>query len=346
MISENESVPYYYAGQQEQTENGMVAEYSNDMFRVKEMKQIISDPKNFIPLKQLLGYWAYESEIVVVGGTTNSGKSIFVSDIGFACGTGISWWPGCFAVEFRKKVLVIDSEMNDRQYASRYKDMAGNPNILRATFWQTKYHGDELDDFIFYIEEMIEDPQGPRVVIVDNISTISAMVSPTIVLKLISMLKRLKDDYGCTVIIVTHTNKTSEMRELSLNDFRGSKVFMNMADTVIGIGNTNEGSDTKYLKLMKSRNIRLPETVSLVRISDKQYLHMEYLDEAAEEEVLPKGKKRGPISSITPARAAKIIDMKECGLSLRAIGNNMGLGKSTIKRFLDEQDAKAAASQA
>jgi len=340
-MTKEKNVPSFNLGQ-EQTEDGTAFKYSNEMFRVKAFSELVSNQNLLKPIKPILGYWGYEGEVIVVGGKTNSGKSILVEDLAFACAAGISWWPDSFALEFRQKVLIIDSEMTDRQFVQRYKGMVGNPNILRATFWNTQYHGEELEDFIDNLEGVISAPEGPRVVIVDNISTISAMVSPTIVLKLLSMLKRLKDDYGCTIIIVTHTNKTSETKGLSLNDFRGSMVFMNMADTVIGIGNTNDDPETKYIKLMKSRNVRIPDSVSLVRIVEDPYLHMEFVEEVGENDVLPKGKRRGPAPSITPERAAKIRDMNECGLSLRAIGNNMGLGKSTIKRFLDEEQAKAA----
>lgn len=323
----NASVPTINSGQS--------IKYSNEMFKVKSLASLIEDPRNSVPSKQVLGYWGYEGETIVIGGTTNCGKSILASDILFAVGCcKVSNWSK-FDCEIEEKCLLIDSEMSEKQYVRRYKSLAGSKNILRASFWNSCYHGDDMEALIDSIRSIVASPDGPRFIVVDNISTISALISPTQVLKMLAMLESLKQDYRCTLVIVTHTNKTSKTKCLELNDFRGTKVLSNAADTIIGIGNTNEDSETKYIKLMKSRNSRIPETVSLVRISDKDYLHFEYIGEVQENDILPKGKKRGPSSSITDYQAEKIKEMQEEGLSVRQIANSMGISKSTVHRFLN-----------
>lgn len=307
---------------------------SNGMFCVKEMNEILADPKNQSPIPAAFGQFFFKKEIMLLGGTTNSGKSLAAMDIAIAVATGLHYWGENFSQELREKVLLIDSEMNEHQWAARYCGVAGIGSIFRASFWNEKYHGKEIDEVLENIEDILSSEYAPKLIIVDNLSTISSLVSPSEVLRLIFQLKRMKEKYSCSMVLVSHTNKKQPGKPIQLDDFRGSKVLVNLVDSVVAICPSCEGSETKYWKLLKSRNCRIPDTVSVVHTVEDPYLHFEYIGEVDEVELLPQPKKRGPSSTITAYDAEKILEMAKHGLSIRDISENIGVSKSTVGRFL------------
>lgn len=310
---------------------------SNGMFCVKSMNEIVTDPRNTASIPSVFGNFVFEKELVLIGGPSNSGKSIAGMDVILAASTGIHHWGDGFQQEVRCKSLLIDSEMNDRQWGSRYYGVEGIDNIYRATFWTERYYGKEIEDVLDYMERLLSSEDAPQLVVVDNISTISSLVSPTEVLRFVFELKRLKEKYNCTMILISHTNKKQPGKPIGLDDFRGSKVLVNMVDSVVAICPTNEGQDTKCFKLLKSRCCKVPDTVYVVRIDEQPYLHFEYVAEVDEQEVLPQGKKSGPSPIITEFDAEKILEMHKHGLSIREVSNNIGISKSSVGRFLKNQ---------
>lgn len=319
------TVPNYNLGQ---------PNFSDEIFHIVDVDSIVTNPKNTVAPIQMFGGLVYKNELTVIGGTDNTGKSLFAMDILIAGATLHHFW-GNMKVEEKMKGLLIDTELNNIQFARRYCNLRTDGQILRAGFWPAIYGRKTADEILCHLEAIFNREDCPRLVVIDNLSTIAKVSSGNQMQHFLSELKRLKEIYGITMVIITHLNKTSQKKPVSKDDFRGSKQLTNMADTVIGIGNTCLGANVKYISLLKTRNSEKPETVSVVSISSDPYLHFQYEDEELVENVLPSSRPRGPEPIISDILGQQIVEMKEAGLSSRCIGNTLGIGKSTICRFLN-----------
>lgn len=310
-------------------------EYSNEIFHIQSIDSIVTDERNKITAQQLFGNYVFKNEITILGGSDNTGKSILGMDIAIAVATGHHYWHEDMEIKEQMKVLLVDTELNDSQFTRRYKNLQTNDRLLRAGFWPSIYGRKTTDDILKSLEGIFLTEGYPQLIIVDNLSTIADVSSAKQIQYFLGELKRMKEVYGLTMILITHLNKVTQSKPISKEDFRGSKQLTNMADTVIGIGNTSEGDSVKYISLLKSRNVAKKATVDVVSINESPYLHFEYESDDYVENILYKGEKRGPKPIVNNFIAEQIIEMKKCGLSSRNIASVLGIGKSTVWRFLN-----------
>ncbi|MDR3711310.1 MAG: hypothetical protein P4L51_00720 [Puia sp.] len=67
-------------------------------------------------------------------------------------------------------------------------------------------------------------------------------------------LRELADKYSSTLFVINHIMKGSNERSYGINSMRGSTIFAQEADFIIGINKTIE--NTRYIKLVASRHDR------------------------------------------------------------------------------------------
>ena len=80
-----------------------------------------------------------------------------------------------------------------------------------------------------------------------------------------------------------------------------------------------------YVKVLKSRSNAIPDKVRHFEIRSDGYLHLEFIQECEEEDLLAQGK-----SKLTPEVEQEILTLREKGYSLRKIADHMKLSKSAI----------------
>ena len=318
-------------------EKNLGHEYSNETFHIQSVDTIVTNERNNATAQQLFGSYVFKNEITILGGSDNTGKSILGMDIAVAVATGLHYWHEGIVIEEQMKVLLVDTELNDSQFTRRYKNLETNDRLLRAGFWPSIYGRKTTGDILKSLEGIFLTEDYPQLIIVDNLSTIADVSSAKQTQYFLGELKRMKEVYGLTMILITHLNKVSQSKAISKEDFRGSKQLTNMADTVVGIGNSSEGDNVKYISLLKSRNVAKKNKVDVVSIIESPYLHFEYESDDFVENILYKGEKRGPEPIVNGFIAEQIIEMKKCGLSSRNIASVLGIGKSTVCRFLKQQ---------
>lgn len=135
-----------------------------------------------------------------------------------------------------------------------------------------------------------------------------------------------------TIILVAHLSKRNSKNPIEIKDILGSSVIANYADSIIAVGNTCEGDHIKYLKQLKSRSSIKMSEVAVLEIVEEPYLHFEFREYDMEENLLPK--KVTNRSSISLSMGEMIYKLREEGLTVRSIAEQLNLSKSAVGRFL------------
>lgn len=324
-------VPSFNLGQEQ-------GQDASGVFKLQSIQQIKMKECDKPGPKPIFGSFAYENEIVLIGGPSNVGKSILAMDLAIVNTSGENYWDKPMANP-GKKILYIDTELTDAQFFRRYKDYQCDEQlIMRASFWELLYGRISMDVCLEQIEKLVGASDGPDVIILDNLFTITQTPNLTqTAIRFVQELKRMKELYHKTLVLVSHFNKKTANKPITMDDFRGSMLLTAIADSIIGMGTTQDSG--VYIKLLKSRMVKKPETVSVMRIEGEPYVHMVYEGEADEASIIPRGNKRGPaVKVITEDVAHVIYEMHKGGVSLRDIAEATGLSKSTIHRFLNSQN--------
>lgn len=304
-------------------------------YEVKSCLDIISDPSNYVNEPRIFNDWIVEGDLAIVCSDSNSGKTVFCSDIAISNAVGLCYWDEPFSDKLRK-VIYVDGELTNRQIAKRYKGM---PDYAAKEFQRATLDPSDcdctLEGKLKGLEVLLKVEIGNKLLIIDNLMTLlNNSTSASEVKYAMERLKEIKAKYHLTLIIVAHFNKRNPSKPLSKYDIQGSSVIVNYADSIVGIGNSCEAQNLKYLKLLKSRNTMIPDEVLLIELKEKPYLHFEprgYDDEGAH---LPKSSKSR--SSISDLAGQEILKLKSEGRSIREIAEIMNLSKSAVGRFVKQ----------
>ena len=306
------------------------------IFITSSLKDVLCDPENQKSPERLWGNFWHKDEICILYADTNQGKSILAFDIANCICTGNNFhWPYNPVCEIRSGVIYYDFELSGKQLASRYGAILGTvlpDNFIRVELNQKSLYR-ELDEGVILaeIEKQVVKHTDINVLIVDNISYIANSASPKKAVEFMKGLKRLKDKYDKSILVLAHTPKRNLSKPLTQNDLQGSKALINYCDSAMALGESSIGKDVKYLKHIKARSCKLQENVCTLRISASPHLHFKFESFSQEDDHL---EKRKTFSQITPEVGPQIIEMSEDGFSIRQIADELGYSKSTIGRFI------------
>ena len=265
-----------------------------------------------------------ENEITVLFSKPGVGKSILAVQIGSE-------------IAEAKLVVYIDLELSLKQFQKRYTihGIRHNfpDNFKRAEFNTDVPIEDGMEEGLLESIE-IAAQKGIQVVILDNITyacpDAERADSATLFMQ---RLKYLKETYGITMIILSHTPKITNYRPLTLNDLAGSHKLMAFVDSAIALAKVPGKPSQRYIKQVKVRSSEAVydgEHVALLELVDSMgWLHMEFVGEASESELLYSAEHDPRIDE---ARA-----LHSEGKSLREIAAIMSVGKSTVSRWLKEK---------
>lgn len=307
-------------------------------YNVKTVKELVYEQEQRKSvLRKLFGNLWLEGELCFLFGDSNAGKTLLANDIAIANSGGECYWPEEFHPSSNQKVAVLEFELNERQFAGRY---LGSSNILPDGFIRIGFnlseYNTEVDMFqsaVMMMKQMQAQADAPKVFILDNLTFLMDATSMKHSIETMKQLKVLKDKYGLSILIIGHCPKRKKSAPITQDDLGGSKMLMNFADSAFAIADSIWGPATKYVKHLKSRSVPREEGVLVAEIDTAPYLHFSYVERTEEDEHIKKSAVKST-SSITPELEAQILDLKDLGLSIREIANELNLSKSAVGRFV------------
>lgn len=294
---------------------------------------IVSNPDNYSEDENIFGDYIHQGDLALIVGDTNSGKTLLACDIALANNDNLCYWEEPMADRTRKTIY-IDGEHNDSQIARRYTHLleCSSGNLIRGRFTEDDYDSC-IEERLSAIKSLVCRNKDMELLIIDNLMCmLDNGKSAKQAQQFIQALKQIKEQYNLTIILVAHLSKRNSKNPIEVKDILGSSIIGNYADSIIAVGNSCEGDGIKYLKQLKSRSSIKISEVAVMEIAEEPYLHFEFRDFDNEENHLPK--KKVSRSSISPSMGDTVLRLKDEGLTVRGIAEQLGLSKSAVGRFL------------
>ncbi|MBQ8602851.1 MAG: AAA family ATPase [Bacteroides sp.] len=285
----------------------------------------------------------YESEICVLVAKSNLGKSILAVQIANEI------------AKSGKLVNYLDYELEAKQFQQRYTNeetkqmFKFSDNLLRADLsvdLELDSNG-RVERFFKKLEELSK--RGVKIFILDNItSLIDRIESGDVIIQFMNRLKRLKEKYGLSILIVAHTTKKRDSEPLRQDNLAGSKKLMNFIDSAFAIGKSLVETDVKYIKQLKFRFgdfIYDEDNVLLCRIvKEDNFPHFIECGYAVEKDLLNTKKSIANDGKRELMQAAYLLHTQ--GMSNRKIGREMGVSDKTIGKWIGQFENTKALAQA
>jgi len=298
---------------------------------------ILTDPNTTVQLsddllpKPLLGPLWQEGELTVLFGPTNTGKSVLAVDIADAIAHGSGLFDGLLPTSSPKRVLYVDFELSEGQFAIRYKGRLFSDQLFRAT---PDYDFIDVKGFRqAVVMDMLEFCKQSRadVLIVDNLSNVNpdnTQAGEAAIL--VQDFRRIKNQLGISIMLIGHTPKIIPGQSVDLANLAGSAQLTNLIDSCFALNRAGNGQ--VYIKQLKQRNdqqIFGSDNVILGKVHKEEYVKFCYLGQRKEADLLNH-------SSDFAARDAQIRNDYESGqFTQRQLAERYGIGKSRINEIIN-----------
>ncbi|MCF0239114.1 MAG: AAA family ATPase, partial [Streptococcus gallolyticus] len=315
-------------------------ESGGGFFMVKKASDWMdSASKKPIP-KMLFSQLWFEGECCILFADTGMGKSILAVQIADSISYGKPIKG--FKLEAEKQlVLYFDFELTEKQFELRYINECGfdykfSPNFLRSEINPDCEIPDNMD-FEVYLNYEIEKAlvkTGAKVVIIDNITYLrSGTEKAADALPLMKHLKKLKNKYNLSMLILAHTPKRNLSNPITRNDLQGSKMLINFCDSCFAIGESSKDKSLRYIKQIKQRNCEQVYDADNVAICElnkpDDFVQFDFKEFSNESEHLQQVSKKDK-----DGRNQKIKELADKGWSQRDIAKEVGLSASYVNRIL------------
>jgi len=293
-----------------------------------------------VPL-MLFGKFWHQGEVCILFADSNLGKSIVAVQVADAISRGTGAYP--FDVEApAQPVLYCDFELTDKQFEARYSVEYEYHYSFGNNFYRAELNPDielseeftDFDDYLIYSLERSVLQTGAKVLVIDNLTYLrNETERAKDALPLMKQLKALKNKYNLSILVLAHTPKRDMTLPITRNDLQGSKMLMNFCDSAFAIGESKTDANMRYLKQIKQRNTEQlygEENVCLCQIG-KPYNFLKY-------EFIGFGKEWEQLTRQTDPEQEKLMaeasGFKQQGLSLRQIGQKMGISHQKADRLI------------
>ena len=315
-------------------------------FVVKKGNEWIEEAKNKPIPRMLFSELWHETELCIMFADTNVGKSILAVQIADSIARGVPI-PGFKYEGEAQPVLYYDFELSYKQFESRY-----SANYMDHYVWHTNFNrgeinidmpipeGRKMDELIN--ESLTRDvvKTNAKILIIDNITYLKDETERAKhAAPLMKHLKHLKAKYDLSILALAHTPKRDPSKPLNRNDLQGSKMLMNLIDSSFAIGESYNDQSVRYIKQIKQRftePIFGPNSVALCTLAKPaNFLKFEYIGPGREREHL-----RERTTEDNKKQLEQIKELKEQGMSLREIGQRMGLSHVMISKILKKGDER------
>lgn len=188
-------------------------------------------------------FWR-EGEIALLFGGESSGKSILAMQIAdsVAKGRGI----GCLKMTAkRQKVLYVDLNTSERQFASRYGSTKLSANLFH-------YRPDSETNLSAMIERYVES-EGIRTIIVDSIEEMKrTLYGVRETLSFMRQMRVLSRRHNVSILVLATDHLTRD-RDVTPDAIAEYRLLCSAADGVSCIGNLTDKPATRFLLQLRTR---------------------------------------------------------------------------------------------
>jgi archaellum biogenesis ATPase FlaH len=294
------------------------------------------------PIPSLLfsGLW-YETDLCILFGDTNTGKSILAVQIADSISRGEPV-PGFRFEAERQRVLYCDFELTKKQFEHRYSENYSNHYKFSPLFDRAEINPEmglpkefkTIEDYLMFELERIISTNGYKVLIVDNLTYLrNGTETARDALPLMKILKQLKNKYSLSILVLAHTPKRDYTKPISRNDLQGSKMLMNFCDSSFAIGESTHDKGIRYLKQIKSRFTEImydADNIIICQISKPDnFLGFVFTGYGSEYEHL-----REVSAENKEALMVQIREWKNQGLTNTEIARKVGKSEGAIRNWL------------
>ncbi len=217
--------------------------------------------------------------VTIIGGAGGGGKTMALQAMLVAIASGRRVW-GKFPIE-QGRAIHIDYEQGDRITRERYQRIANAMGVDLASLPPESFGLATLPRFTMKADQATEDTivrvcAGARVAIIDAFRGAfpEARENDSDVRKHLDMLQHASERTGCTMIVIAHSRKASEDKDVR-SALRGSSALFDSAQTVYMLdgesGKPTRVHNTKD-RVLGGINGKLRETFG-IRIEDVIGVH-------------------------------------------------------------------------
>ena len=152
------------------------------------------------------------------------------------------------------KVLYIDLEQSAAQFRRRYTAEGAKTKQKRPPK-QYRFSDNFLRPLIKGIGDLrvamlapLIESTGAKVLIIDNIAYLQRYSIPRETAAAMRELRQLKERYGLSILVLTHTARSSARRGIEAADMACSSAMITYADNIFAIGRSRSDSSARYIK--------------------------------------------------------------------------------------------------
>ena len=313
---------------------------SNSILTYKKANEWIEAAKLRPNPKKLFGTFWFENEVCILFADTNVGKSILAMQISHSISKGEKV-EGFDLESESQKVLYFDFELSDKQFQIRYTNEENqafkfDENLIRVEINSDSLFEEDIPFEEILINSLISliEKTNAKVLIIDNLTYLSAENEKAKdALPLMKKLKKIKNKYGLSLLILAHTPKRDASKGITKNDLSGSKMLINFCDSAFAIGESFQKNGLRYLKQIKVRNAIFEydlNNIVLCQIKKSDsFLLFEYIGLDSEQKHLRIVSKEEKNDMIVSA-----IELNKQGYSNVEIAKRLGVTEGAIRSWL------------
>lgn len=275
------------------------------LLRLRSGNDVMQEAAMLPELLQLAGTLLAQQDITLLFAQPGVGKSIFAVQIANAVSRGQMVFPEGILVNEAAPMRTgfCDFELLDREFYKRYSDKNSENNtfLFSENFFRidlnphfTDYpEGVDIEAFILQEIETRVILHQLEFLVIDNITALISQSAsdPSVALRVMAALKRLRIKYGLTLLVLAHTTKQyNKSKTLEMEDMGGASALQNFAPTIFAIGKNYNDDGELYIKQVKGRNGTMFGRDNVIRCEihkrDGNFLCLDYRGQAREDEML------------------------------------------------------------
>lgn len=315
-------------------------EASDSPFEMKTAAEWMSEAADEPPPQMLFDEMWQTGEIAVMFAGPGCGKSLLAVQIAESIAHGTAVEPFEMTAP-PQKVLYVDLEHTAGQFRARYAgERAASKSGGKAKPAKTHAFSDNFlrvslkggaDIRAAMLGPVIEQ-SGARVVIIDSIAHLQRYQIPRETAVVMRELRQLRDRYGLSILVITHSPRNLSGRVLSAGDMACPGVMANFADNIFAIGQCRSRSAVRYIKHVKAGSSPLAfgrAHLPHFSVVGGAFPRFEFGGYSTEEILIESDGDKWEWDTIRQIKA-----LSDRGHTIRNIADDLGLSRSTVHRFL------------
>lgn len=302
---------------------------------IKTFRELAKEGENLPDLKQLFGNHILEGTTVLLPSERGIGKTMLGLQLAIAIAEGHDKFLG-EPVQVHGNTLYLNMELGERVIQKRLSKLMENVKVKE----QNPYNAicmterKSLDQIFPKLEQTIADYK-PVVVFIDNLRTAFSDIDiekNKEITKYLMALNELRDKYKFSLVLIHHTKKGTSYHLTNSDMQSGAGAISDLIDGDLFMRRSQQDSQFRILKRLKSRNCEDQEGATLIRLNPETFwfeLVNPFVDE--EDHVFDPDSARAELKSLKE----KAITLRKEGKTFEEIGKDLGKDKGTISRWFN-----------